>query len=113
MADREGYGNYTASIIVLNYTGRHYLERCLASLRRQTFQGFELILVDNSSTDGSLELLEKLDLPALRLVANPENLEFARGNNQGIAQARGQYIVTLNNDIEVDERWLEELIRAA
>ncbi|HHT9121806.1 MAG TPA: glycosyltransferase [Candidatus Wunengus sp. YC63] len=49
-----------ASIIILNYNGRHYLERCLGSLRRQTFRGFELILVDNSSTDGSAELLEKL-----------------------------------------------------
>ncbi|HHT9121803.1 MAG TPA: glycosyltransferase family 2 protein, partial [Candidatus Wunengus sp. YC63] len=103
----------TASIIILNYNGRHYLERCLESLQRQTFQGFKLILVDNGSTDGSLEWLKGLDLPALRLIANPENLEFARGNNQGIAQAAGRYIVTLNNDTEADERWLEELIRVA
>lgn len=101
-----------ASVIVLNYNGLAYLDECLASLEAQTFQDFELIMVDNASTDGSVRYLEAR-ADRFRLILNDTNLGFAEGNNVGIRAARGRYVVFLNNDTRVDARWLSELVGAA
>jgi GT2 family glycosyltransferase len=101
------------SVIIPNWNGRRFLEECLDSLKEQTFQDFETILVDNGSTDGSADFAEKRYGEFLRVVRNKENLGFAGGNNAGIRTARGEFIVLLNNDTLVDPRWLEELVKAA
>ena len=98
------------SIIVLNYNGRHLLEECLESLLRQTYQQYEIILVDNGSTDDSVPFLENRYHSRIRLIKNSVNLGFAEGNNIGIAASEGAYIALLNNDAVADSHWLEELV---
>jgi GT2 family glycosyltransferase len=100
-----------ASIIIPNWNGAHHLPTCLDSLRPQSYPDFEVIVVDNGSTDGSLELLER-DYPEVRVVALPENRGFAGGVNAGIREAQGKIIAVFNNDAEADPRWLEELAEA-
>ena len=102
-----------ASVIVLNWNGRAYLEKCLDSLRDQTYSNFEIIVVDNGSIDGSVDMVTQRHEDIVALIKNDTNLGFAEGNNIGIRHSRGEYVVTLNNDTEVDKRWLEELISAA
>ncbi|MGA6992777.1 MAG: glycosyltransferase family 2 protein [Candidatus Deferrimicrobiaceae bacterium] len=97
------------SVIVLNWNGRHLLEECLESVLSQTFRDFETIVVDNGSTDGSVDLMQERWGGQIRVVALPSNIGFAGGNNAGIRAARGKFIVLLNNDTAVDPGWLSAL----
>ena len=99
------------SVIVLNWNGKHFLETCLTALRRQTFRDFETILVDNGSTDGSVEYVQA-NFPEVKLVELKDNRGFTGGNIAGYERARAELIVLLNNDTEADEHWLEELHKA-
>ncbi|MCP1393569.1 MAG: glycosyltransferase family 2 protein [Methanothrix harundinacea] len=99
------------SVVIPNYNGRRYLEMCLSSLFSQTYQDFEVILVDNGSWDGSSEYVEKR-FPGVRVVRNEENLGFAGGVNSGIRQARGEKILTLNNDTKADKDLIKSLSEA-
>ena len=99
------------AVIVVNWNGAHLLTTCLSSLRRQTWRDFETILVDNGSSDESLELLAR-DFPEVRVIALHENLGLAGGTNVGIHATDAPIIATLNNDTEADPRWLEALQHA-
>jgi GT2 family glycosyltransferase len=101
------------SVIVVNWNGKAYLGECLISLRNQTFLDFEVIVVDNGSTDGSLEYLQSHFPGFGHILKNSENVGFARGNNQGVQLARGKFIALLNNDARADMGWLAELVKAA
>jgi GT2 family glycosyltransferase len=81
---------------------------CLDSLNQSDFYSYEVIVIDNGSVDGSLEMIEK-NYPLVRLIKNPENMGFAVACNQGIKAAKGEYISLLNNDIEVESNWLTKL----
>jgi len=96
------------SVIVVNRNRRHLLRCCLLSLRAQTFRNFEVIAVDNGSTDGSAEMV-LAEFPEAVLIRNAENRGFCAANNQGIRQARAPYVALLNNDTEAEPCWLEEL----
>jgi GT2 family glycosyltransferase len=98
-----------ASIIIINWNGAAHLPVCLDALRAQTFRDFEVIVADNASHDESLELLAR-DYPEVKVVALSKNLGFTGGNNAGIRVARGEIIILLNNDTEVDPHWLEEIV---
>ena len=100
------------SVIILTWNGRKFLGECLDSLTAQTFRDFETILVDNGSTDGTVGFVRE-SYPWVRLVALPENTGFAGGNNRGLAEAGGEFIVTLNNDTRVVPEFLEELVAPA
>jgi GT2 family glycosyltransferase len=100
------------SVIVVNYNGRHLLEDCLGSLVKQGFRDFETILVDNGSTDGSVDFVSER-YPDVRTVRNPENLGFGGGVNAGLKHAEGRYIALLNNDAVAHEDWLGDLAAAA
>lgn len=101
-----------ASIIILNWNGLAYLPGCLESLKNQTYQDFECIIVDNGSTDGSVEYLRN-EHDWTRLICLEENVGFAAGNNTGFAESCGEYIVTLNNDTVLDRDWLKEMVTVA
>jgi GT2 family glycosyltransferase len=98
------------SIIILNYNGKKFLYDCLNSVLAQTFDDFEIILVDNGSTDGSADFVkENFTDDRIEIVASEKNLGFAGGNNLGLRHSDGEYIVLLNNDTFVDKNWLLNL----
>jgi GT2 family glycosyltransferase len=103
--------SFLASIIIPNWNGAHHLPDCLDSLERQSYSRFEVILVDNGSTDASLALLAR-DYARVRVIALGENRGFAPACNIGMRAARGEVVILLNNDTEVDPRWLETVIDA-
>ncbi|MDD5529606.1 MAG: glycosyltransferase family 2 protein [bacterium] len=86
------------SIIILNYNGKHWLKGCLQSIFKNTRKiNFEVIVVDNASTDGSIEYVKK-EFPSVKIISNETNVGFTRGNNIGLKEAGGEYICILNND---------------
>jgi GT2 family glycosyltransferase len=102
-----------ASVIIVNYNGCRFLADCLRSVGDQELgEPFEVILVDNASTDGSVDFV-KQEFPDVRLVLADKNLGFAGGNNLGMRAARGRHIVLLNNDTQVRAGWLQALVTAA
>lgn len=101
------------SVIVLNYNGAAWIERCLASLRSQTLRArMEVLVADNASADGSDHQAARLieGWPEARLIQNGSNLGFAEGNNRPAAVARGYYLFFLNNDAWLEPDCLERLI---
>ncbi len=100
-----------ASIIIPHFNGRHHLDDCLASLRQQSCQTFEVLLVDNGSTDGSQAYVQE-NFPEVKLIELGENRGFTGACNAGWASAQGEIIVLLNNDTAVHPHWLSEIIRA-
>ena len=101
------------SVIILNWNGKKFLNECLYSMQSQTFTDFEVILVDNASHDGSVELIKCNFLDFVRLIENKANYGFAGGNNIGISHAVGRYIVLLNNDTRADPDFLKHLVGVA
>ena len=99
------------SIVVLNLNGKKHLKDCLPSLQRQNYKNIEIIVVDNNSTDGSLEFV-KNTYPKVKLIASKKNLGFTGGNNLGAQKAVGKYLLFLNNDIRVDKNFLLPLVEA-
>ena len=97
------------SVIVVNFNGMPHIDVCLSSVLKQTYSNFEVIFVDNKSTDGSLEHA-KNKFPQLTFVANDENLGYAGGINAGLVRATGKYIAPLNMDTEVSVDWLRHLV---
>jgi GT2 family glycosyltransferase len=99
------------SIVIPNWNGAHHLPTCLDSLRAQTYPRVEVIVVDNGSTDGSLELLAR-DYPEMRVLALGENRGFTGACNAGMQAAQGESVALLNNDTEADPHWVEEITAA-
>jgi GT2 family glycosyltransferase len=102
----------TVSVVVVNWNRRDLLRACLDSLARQTHPDFEVIVVDNGSSDGSSELVGEMAgaYPApLRLINNPMNYGFCRANNQGFAASDSELVALLNNDAEAEPGWLAAL----
>ncbi len=99
------------SIVILNLNGIDYTMRCLDSIRKSVFRDYEIIVVDNGSSDKSVAALRKRK--GIRLIENSTNLGFAEGNNVGVRVAKGRYVCLLNNDTKVDRYWLKELVAAA
>lgn len=101
-----------ASMVMLTRNQIEYTRMCVESLFAHTCVPFELIVVDNGSTDGTVEEIRQLSRQHtnVHLIANENNLGFAAGNNQGMATAAGEYIVLINNDLVFTEGWLERLI---
>jgi len=102
-----------ASVIIVNWNGERFIERCLAALAVQTLKPHEIIVVDNASTDGSLEIVRRF--PDVRVIALDQNTGFARGNNLAIktASEESTWIALINPDAFTEPRWMEELLVAA
>ena len=101
----------TVSVVIPNWNGAQHIPCCIESLRCQTYREIEIIVADNGSTDGSLELLAH-EYPEVQVLALGENRGFAGGCNAGIRAATGRIIALLNNDTEADPRWLSEVVAA-
>lgn len=101
-----------ASVIIPNWNGSDLLEDCLNSLGKQTFSNFEIILVDNGSTDDSLEYVEN-NFPEVKIIKFKKNFGFARAINEGVKISEAEYVVFLNNDTKVDKDWLKNLVECA
>ncbi|NUO09141.1 MAG: glycosyltransferase family 2 protein [Candidatus Brocadia sp.] len=89
--------NPLVSIVIVNYNGKHFLADCLNSIKKYATLPHEVIIVDNASTDGSCEYLQKY-FPNVNLISSTKNLGFAGGNNFGAKKATGKYLLLLNND---------------
>jgi GT2 family glycosyltransferase len=98
------------SIVVVNFNGQQWLERCLGVALAQLETGDELVLVDNGSTDGSVQWVRRA-FPQVLVVALPENVGFAAGNNAGVRASSGEYVAFLNNDAAPCRGWLVALRR--
>jgi len=103
---------HTVSIVILTYNQMQFTRECVASIEEHTPDPHEIIFVDNGSTDGTVNWLRGLIAghEHYRLIENRSNLGFARGCNQGMMAARGEYILLLNNDVVVTENWLSGLM---
>ncbi|MEN9919968.1 MAG: hypothetical protein RL662_2404 [Bacteroidota bacterium] len=97
------------SIIIVNYNVKFFIEQCLNSILASDLDfNYEIFVVDNNSTDGSVDYIQsKFNQPFIHLVANLENVGFARANNQAIQKARGKYILLLNPDTLLGEHVLK------
>lgn len=101
-----------ATVVIPNYNGIKYIEECLNSLYRlQEQELFTVLIVDNGSKDGSLELIQE-KYPGVRLIALPENTGFCHAVNVGIAGADTPYVILLNNDTVVLEGFVKALVDA-
>ena len=98
------------SVLIVNYNGGAYLQAALDSLKTQTVRDFEVICVDNNSTDGSADNLDTTGLPAWRLIRSNTNLGFAAGNNLAARQASGEWLSLLNPDAVAAPDWLERIV---
>src|SRR5262249_48584197 len=101
----------SVSVIIVNFNGKAFLGELLASLQRQTHPPLEVIVVDNASSDGSAEYVGE-SFPSVKLVCSEINLGYAKGNNLGLAHAKGDFLALLNSDTVLDDQFLGETVRA-
>ena len=106
------------SILLLNYNGKQFNQACIESILVQTYQYFEILFIDNASTDDSVEKVEQLFTKEIKnwrikIIKNETNEGFANGNNiwHKSANSQSKYICLLNNDTVVEKNWLEELVK--
>lgn len=102
--------NIEVNVIIPNWNGAKFLHDCLSSLRDQTYQNMEIIMVDNGSADNSINFAKE-NFPEVRIVSLNKNMGFAYAVNKGISSSKGKYIALLNNDTKVEKNWLEELVK--
>jgi len=103
------------SVIVVNYNGKSYLAECLDSVLDSDYLRFEVVVVDNGSTDGSWQWLKKRygRNRRAKLIESKQNLFFTGGSNLGARKARGEKLIFLNSDTRVDKNWIKELVLVA
>lgn len=101
----------SVAILILNYNSKPFLTDCLTSIAAQNYRNFTVFLIDNHSTDGSVELVRE-KFPETKIIQNPDNYGFGKGFNQGIKKVYRDfdYIALLNPDVRLDKNWLEESI---
>lgn len=97
------------SVIIPSWNGEKLLKTCLSSLKKQSFNNFEVIMVDNGSTDGSVDYIRKY-FPEVKIIQLKKNFGFARAVNEGIRKSVGKYIFLLNNDTEINKDCLKFLV---
>ncbi len=103
------------SVIVINFHGRDFVTDCLKALERQSFNDFEVFIIDNASSDSSVYEIERFlkESPlsvSVKLIPLNRNIGFSGGNLEGLKHVNGEYIALLNSDTEPGKRWLEEVV---
>lgn len=99
------------SIIIVTWNALPLLKQCLPSVVATDYPNLEIIVADNASDDGSAAWVES-EYPAVKVVRHPQNWRFCKGNNRAVPYATGDYILLLNNDVEVPPGWLRPLVEA-
>lgn len=103
------------SIILLNYNslryqnGESFLQKNMECLQKQTYPNLEIIGVDNASTDGSVEYMA-INFPEVKLAKNERNLGFCGGNNRGVRESKGEYVLFLNQDVFLEPDYIERIV---
>jgi len=101
--------NSLVSIVILNYNSGNLLSECVESVLKTTYKNYEILVVDNNSKDQShKKCKDKFD--QIKLIENKENLGYCEGNNVGLRQVKGEFVIILNPDTLVDPNWITELI---
>ena len=102
------------SIVIPNYNGREFVVGCLKSVLNTVYPDFEVIFVDDNSSDGSVEMVEALfgSDPRFKVIRFSHLIGASAARNEGIRCSRGEYVAFLDNDTEVDANWLKELVKA-
>jgi len=98
------------SIVIINYNTKKYLESCIQSLLDQTWPEYEIIFLDNDSSDGSFEFVSE-KYPRITAIKNSKNLGYASAGNQGIKLAKGKYVMTINPDIIFEKDYVDHCVR--
>lgn len=98
------------SIIIVHRREPKILRTCLESLLNTEYNGFQVILVDNGSTDGSVEFIRRIKRDRVKIIRSEANLGFVGGNNLALKHVESEYVVLLNNDTKVEPDWLECLV---
>ena len=99
------------TIIIPNYNGKHFMEPCLQSLANQTCSEFQILVVDNASSDGSIEYMRE-NYPDIELISLNQNYGFSAAVNVGIRHSTTPYVLLLNNDTTVAPEFVDEMIKA-
>ena len=98
-----------ATIVIPNYNGEKYLQKCLDSLKSQSMKADEIIIVDNNSKDSSIEILKNQMDSSIKLIELKVNGGFSVAVNEGIRECRSEFVILLNNDTEVHEDFIRNL----
>src|SRR5256885_90989 len=103
------------SIVIVNWNGEKFIEKCLNSVLKTDDLPYEVIVIDNASSDGSCDVIQRIGTQdkRVRLLKVAANLGFSAGNNVGVAHSKGEFVVLLNPDTEVDQGWLRSLLEQA
>ena len=104
-------GKDSVSVTLVTYNSGRFIKRCLESVLEREYANLEVIIVDNASTDGTIDILEQF-ANSCRLYYNDENIGFAAAQNQAIALAQGEWILTLNPDVLLLPNFIQELVDA-
>lgn len=98
------------SVIIANYNGIKYINDCLSSVVKTNYKNYEIILIEDGSSDGSLKIIKKFQKEyGLRVFQNEQNLGLVASRNRAIKKAKGEILVFLDNDTQVDKNWLKGL----
>jgi len=99
----------SVALVILNWNGKHFLEKFLPSVMLSSYENLEVIVADNASTDDSISFLEK-NYSSIKIIINVVNEGFAKGYNTVLKQVSADYYILLNSDVEVTESWIEPII---
>ncbi|MCF6298210.1 MAG: glycosyltransferase, partial [Flavobacteriaceae bacterium] len=108
----ELYNSPLISIVIPVYNKIEYTKQCLESIEKFTKSNYEIIIIDNNSEDETVKTLNK-EYPNTKIISNIENLGFPKAVNQGILEAKGEYIIIANNDIVFTENWINRMLEIA
>jgi len=107
--------NPFVSVVIVNYNGKSFIKECVESVLQSNYSGFEVVIVENASIDGSFQYLQKLygKNKIVKIIRTNEQLYFAGGSNLGAKNSKGKQLIFLNSDAVVEKNWMKELVKFA
>lgn len=99
----------SVAVVILNWNGKKFLEQFLASVVKSRYENLQIYVIDNASTDDSVLYIGQ-NFPSVKIICNEKNFGFAGGYNEGLKKVEADYIVLLNQDVEVPENWIAPVI---